>query len=449
MAARIGSPRRRRLLLAAGLGLLLTAGWFAWGHLQLKHYTIKARQALDAGDPEAALSPLELAAHAHADSAEVEYLLAVVFRRTGQTELFRQHLDRARKLGWPAEDLERQEWLAVVQAGAADAAQDRLKAAVTRGVPDDAAAEIYEAVAQGHLAGCRLSDAWTCLEMWLRWRPEAPQARLMRGSIYEAMGDVAPAVEDYRAAVRALPANVIAKVRLARMLLAQGQTNEAQQQFQECLEIAPGHGDALIGAARCSHELGEDADAHRYLETAIAQELPAAQRAEALAELGRILLDEGKVAESIGALSQAAALKPTEAPIHHRLALALGRAGRTEQAKHHDGLAQAMRAEQKRLIDIRRELLGKPGDADLRYEAGMILIRQGFQAEGVEWLSSAVRAVPHHLKSHQYLARFYAEIGNPAQAAHHRLMAAEAEAEATKAAGGQDSRRPSRKGADE
>jgi len=383
-----------------------------------------ARRSLQRGDPAAALEPLQRAEQIQPNRADVQYLLAVANRRVGRLEVFRGHLLRARNLGSGADDVQRQEWLASAQSGNVEEVGGQLQALIDSGVPDDVAEEIYEALIRGHLAAIRFREAWLGLELWIQWRPQAPQARLMRASLYEEMGDLTSAMGDYRAAVEQIPRSTSARIHLAQGLLSQGQIEGAQEQLDACLALNPNDADALAGEARCARARHEDDQARAWMDAALAQDVPGKKRADFLSELGQWQLDDGKAVQAVNTLAQAAALAPAEAPIHHRLASALARAGQPQRAKEHEDRAQQLRGKQDRLITIRRMILDKPGDAELRYEAGTILLGEGFLSDGLAWLSAALVCDPHHRKTHQRLADYYAQAGNPQLAAHHRLLAA-------------------------
>ena len=419
------NPRRRYWVSAAGALEVLAAALAGWPWLRVSHFVGSARQALDRGDLAAALSALQSAEHSPFNRAQVQYLLAVANRRAERLDRFERHLDRARELGWPAEDLERQEWLAVAQSGNVAAVQDRLMQAVDRGAPDEVAAEIYEAVARGHLASHRFRDAWICLDIWLQWRPDAPQARMMRAVLWEQIAVLSSATEDYRAAVQQLPKDPQAQIRLAQVLARQGELEEAETHFQAALGVAPDDPEALLGIAQCAQRRGDPAEARRCLETALALELSDRQRAQTLAELGQCLLSEGKVREAVDALARAVALDPAEGPIHYALATALARAGQAEHSRRHFDLAQQILTKNNRMVEIRRRLVESRDDADLRCEAGLIYIQLGMKKEGADWLKTALRCNPRHRKAHQMLAEYYAELGDRQSAGYHRLLAAQ------------------------
>lgn len=419
------TPRRHpRWVLAAAAILVLAAAAFSLPWIRVAYYLHAARQSLDRSDPAVAVESLERAEQIQPNRADVQYLLAAANRRSGRLDQFEHHLRRARELGCSPEDVQRQEWLAVAQSGNVEKVGDRLQELIDRGVPDDVAEEIYEALVRGHLAAMRFREAWLGLDLWLQWRPEAPQARLMRASLYEEMGEISSAAADYLASVERLPHNRSARIHLGQLMLAQNQIEEAQSQFDACLAVRPDDADALVGAARCARAKQEDGEARGLLDAALALELPVRQRAEVLAELGQLLLDQGKVVESVEALTQAVTLASSEGPIHHKLSLALFRAGQAERAEYHNKRAQQIRRKQGRLITIRRSIMEKPGDADLRCEAGTILIEEGFADDGLGWLLSALGCDSGHRKTHQLLGEYYAQAGNQQLAAQHRLAAA-------------------------
>ncbi len=417
------SQTRRRWLMAGGVVLAVTAVVCVWPWMRVNQHLNAARRALDGGDPDAAMTPLLAAEQVQPQRAEVQFLLAVAHRRAGRLDRFRAQLQRARELRWPAEDVQLQEWLAAAQVGEIEAVRSRLLAAVDRHAGDKMAEEICEALARGSLAAYRIQDAVKYLDMWLQWRPEAPQARLLQAYVDERLDRIPAAIEDYRAVLVQLPRHREAHFRLAELLFQQGTLDEAEHHFQACLAANPGDADAWIGTAQCAAGQGHNEAAQLALDQVSALHLTSRQRANALAEQGRIRLQEGKLDEAVKLLTQAVDLTPFEVSMHYSLAAALGRAGRPDQAKlHHDRLRQ-IASQRDRLGDITRALFEQPNDADLRCEAGMTLLELGLASEGLDWLKTALACVPTHRRSHQTLAEYYAAHGNSALAEQHRLAA--------------------------
>ncbi len=413
--------RRTWRLVWLGGGLLVIAGAAIafWPWVSASQQLSAARRALRLGDVAAALEALDAARAIQPDRAEVQYLLAVASRRAGRPGQVEPHLRRAAELGWPEEDLRRQAWLATAQSGNVKGVERYLMEAIERGVSDDDAEEIYEAVAKGHLAAYRLRDAWKCVDVWLQWRSDAPVARKLRAYIYERLEQWPRAIEDYRVALESLPEDREARVKLAQALLLANQFDEARQEFETCLAADPGDPEALLGLAQCERRLGADDEVRRHVQAALARTLTPLQRANALAELGRLALGEGKAQEAVDLLQEAAGLAPAESAIRLSLATALTRAGQPEQAKQHHDRVRQIRAQYDRIAKITKRLIDTPEDAQLRYEAGSILIEQGFTAEGVAWLRTALQCDPNHRQTRELLGRYDAPSGGREPSAGH------------------------------
>ena len=66
----------------------------------------------------------------------------------------------------------------------------------------------------------------------------------------------------------------------------------------------------------------------------------------------------------------------------------------------------------KRLSELTKQIADAPGDANLRYEAGMIFLNNGQDGEGLRWLASALKENPSHRPTHQALADYYERTGH-------------------------------------
>ena len=85
---------------------------------------------------------------------------------------------------------------------------------------------------------------------------------------------------------------------------------------------------------------------------------------------------------------------------------------------------QHLRAQFDRATEITRRLISDPSNAELRCEAGAIMMDAGLKKEGADWLNTALKCDPNHSQTHELLASYYAEIGNHSLAGRHRLLAA-------------------------
>jgi tetratricopeptide (TPR) repeat protein len=404
-SARIPSRRPvwRRVFLGVGLLLVVVAAVVAWPWWRASGLLQSARQALIRGDLAAAVSDLEAAARLQPQRAEVHYLLAVADRRTGRLADFERRLRAARRQGWSDQDLELQRWLAAAQAGDLQTVERPLQAMIEGGAADDVAQDIYEALAKGYLASYRLRDAWRCLDYWLQWRPDAPQARLLRADIFERRDKLEEAIADYRAVLQVLPEDAETHLKLAQILLKRDQAADAKSHFERALAAHPDNLDALLGLAGCEARAGAADQAGPRLEQVLAQECAPQQRAAARAEQGRLLLTAGKADEAVEALTEAAVLAPADNTVHYSLARALVAAGKPELAQFHHDRVRRIREQYERLAALTSQVVDRPQDPALRFEAGLILIEQGFVQDGLGWLRTALLCDPQHRPTREYL----------------------------------------------
>jgi predicted Zn-dependent protease len=77
-------------------------------------------------------------------------------------------------------------------------------------------------------------------------------------------------------------------------------------------------------------------------------------------------------------------------------------------------------AELARMDQLILEVMRAPHNAGLRYEAGMILMRNGFARDGVYWLGTALKEDPGHRPSHEALAQYYDLAGDKDRASWHQ-----------------------------
>jgi tetratricopeptide (TPR) repeat protein len=392
--------------------------------LRVVQHLAEARAALMSGDLGLALRAAEAADRVRS-TAETQYVLAVVKRRSGRLGEFAAHLRQAADLGWPEADIQRQQWLAIAQQGDVDAVRPLLLRALEQGSTDEQADEIYEAFAKGYLATFRIPDAWMCVDFWLRWRPDAAQPRIMRACIYEQTDNRNEAIEDYRAVLAVLPHHQEARIRLARALYVRKRYDEALAEYQTCLASAPEDPDALLGVAQCLRRLGRDTEAKDYLDGVFLVASTAYQQGMALAELGHLSLAQGNPREAMDFLMQALALIPGETLVYHGLGMAAARMGNRQQAEEFHARLRHVRDRFGRMNDIIDRLSKEPFNADLRCEAGEIVMEAGLRKEGADWLLTALKCNPDHRKTHELLAQYYAEVGNRSLAGRHRLLAAQ------------------------
>ena len=386
------SQRRRILFLASVLVCLTVVGQriYLWRQISV------ARQALSTGHLDVAITMLERTAAFAPDNAEVHYLLAVAQRRSGHLDRVSPLLQRAARLGWSKGDIERQSLLVTAQNGDIDETDARLKTIMIRGVSDEAAEEIYEALAIGYLKTYRLKEAWECLNSWSSWQPQAIFPKIWRADICHRINNRAGEESEHRAILAIDPKHCETRRRLADLLKDSNRVEEARKEYEHCLQTSGATPDVLIGLAECHRRLTQTSSAVSLLKQALDRDLSAVQHASVLCELGQIAADEGRFHEAITNLDEATRLAPYQAPIWYSLSQAYARTGDEVRSRELLEQSERIRSQSLRAEEITQQLLKTPNNADLRYEVGKIMMDLGMKKEGAGWLQTAIQIQPNH-----------------------------------------------------
>ena len=426
-------PRRKTSWWAYVAGALcLTAAWPIYQYYASSWQMQNALAALAAGDPNTAISKLEIEEKSHPGSAELVYWLAVAHRRAGHIQVFQGHLQRAKELGYPEDEIQRQVLLMRLQSGvvsedlekqAADLIQRADKYPGAR--MDLFVDEFYEARARGFLANYRLFDAHFALDHWVQDRPESIPARLMRADIRERELDFQGAEKEYQEILALAPDNVPARLQRARLLMLNVKVKEAAEEFRICLEISPQDVRAQIGLAECEFRTGQGMTASRQrLEKLLEQELTDKDRASALYLLGEIARSQKENELVVKYLLEATQLAPAfDAGPYRTLSTAYASLGQLKEAQKYLEISKQKGDRTARLVTLMGKIMQSPQNADLRFEQGSIYWEEGMKDEAAGWWNMAVRFKPQHQAAHEALAEYYAEKGDSERVKYHRYLA--------------------------
>ena len=439
--------RLRRRVLFGVLALLLgVAAW--WGPefreaaaLSTIHGAIadhdwtRAESLLRAGIP-AAAEPN--GPWARAAAAQRHYLLGRVARRQRRFAEADRAFEKAAALGWSAEAIARQRLLARAQRGEVRAVEEEISGRLADGADDAFAEDCYEALAEGFIDAYRINDARECLDFWSRWQPGNPLPSFWMGVIEERYERPVMALEYFTKALAMNPRDHESRIRVARLELDMAKLDDAQRHYRECLEARADDPRAVMGLADCLLRSGDRAAARDLYHDALTTDLTAEQAAVALTELGQLALEDGDVARGAVLLDQAVTVDPRFTRARLSLAGTLLRLGDEAGATLERETAQRLASRQRRLATITYEMLSKPDAPELRAEAGTILLEEGFEQEGLQWLESALRIDPEHGPSHRVLADHYASLGDLDRAATHRRAAGDAQRPGTTVDTGSD-----------
>ncbi|TMQ32268.1 MAG: tetratricopeptide repeat protein, partial [Planctomycetota bacterium] len=286
--------------------------------------------------------------------------------------------------------------------------------------PNDATV-IVEVLVPYYLEHYHFQSAGQALELWLQIDPGAVRPLLLRAQVYEAMGDPQKALADYRQAVKLAPDSEEAELQLAIQLVGHLKAAEAAGHFEHLLQGRPDSAIVLVGLARCRYLTGDARTAQDLLKRALAMH---PNSVNALCELGQIALEDGHVEDAERWLQEALRQDPYERDALHLLARCYQKLDKKNLAKEYTARFTKVDADLVRLKKLAREVLDAPRNPDLRYEAGVICLRNGQAQEGLRWLSGALQIDPQHGPTHQALADYYEKAGEPETAARHRQKAA-------------------------
>jgi len=157
------------------------------------------------------------------------------------------------------------------------------------------------------------------------------RARIARGGIAEREGRLAEARREYAAAIEGtLSGRNALYVAIGRLAQVDGDSEAAIDAFAQAVRLNPGSpvlrrelGSALVAGGRFEEAFTEF----------VAALIIAPKDAEVLAAVGQLFLDADRAEDAIAPLRRALAVKADRFQTHYALAVALSRAGRTDEAK--------------------------------------------------------------------------------------------------------------------
>jgi tetratricopeptide (TPR) repeat protein len=184
-------------------------------------------------------------------------------------------------------------------------------------------------------------------------------------------------------------------VAAGRLLENQGKYEQAEEQYQKALAIAPADVSALVGMARLHDRQGQSAKAVELYHRALKAD---PKSALAYNDLGLCHARQRQLDPSIQALGRAVQLQPENAKYRNNLATVLVEAGRTD--------------------DALRELSALGSPAVAHYNVGYLLHKKGQTADAQRHLQQALVLDPEMSPAREMLAQIVgSSTAPPAQAA--------------------------------
>jgi Tfp pilus assembly protein PilF len=335
-----------------------------------------------------------------------------------EPDLVRSHLETAWKLGYPTASIRREEWLMMAQNGQLRAAEPHLTELLVN--PGDDGTEICEAYVEGFFLAYRISEALGLLEVWQADFPTDPQPHFMRGLFHAHNSNPREAVTSMRRAIELGPDRKDIQSHFAELLMVVEQYDEAAQFFRRLLKSDANNPVLLAGLGRCLLERGELDEGRRTLEKAI---LADPESHAARTALGKLELKAGRPGAAIECLRPVVEARPFDPEPRLAIATALRETGAADEAKEHLLAVERSLKATDRMRALMDQAKSRPTDTGMRFEIGMILMKNGAPNDGAKWLLSVLDIDPRHHASHDALAEYYRSIGKDKLADEHQRQA--------------------------
>lgn len=421
MLRRLAANPRRLLLAAAVLAALAIVGYFGgrqvWaayhfraGRSDLERYhTADARRHFDAclrvrpTDPEALLLAARAARRAD-DFPEATRLLQE-FQRANQGASEESALEYA---------------MLQAQGGVMDhAVEDHLQTLIEKGHAQTPL--VLEALARGYAQTYRISQAMSCLFLWLKLVPDDAQALYLRGRVWELAHAYQKAAEDYARVLEIDAGRDDARLRLASVLLEDGKAKDALPHLEELRRRRLDDPEVLVRLGFAWNLLGKTDEALTVL-NAVLEKDP--EHPRALTGLAQVLMEADRPEEAEGPLRRALARDPNDRAANYAYHQCLLRLGKDKEAAAHDTRRKRIEDLMIRVIEIGKiQMSQDPHNPALHCELGTILMQLGHEDVAVRWLQSALSEDATYRPAHKALADYYERNGNPQAAAQHRRLA--------------------------
>jgi tetratricopeptide (TPR) repeat protein len=414
-------PRASAAVVLVTVGILGAGAYFLLApHLWAEYHWWQAQRSLKEYQFPEAVGHLQCCLQIWPRSAATHFQIGRAYRRQGDIANAREHLQKAYVLRYPVDDLQLEFHLIEAQTGAVQAVEPKLIAYLAESHPDELL--IYEALVKGYWQHSFFVEGYHWATKWIQRFPKDWNAYYFRALVLERGQKFREAVEDFTRVLELNPNHFDARLHLADMLVHVKRLPEALEQYKACAQQHPDSAYAGVGIGRCLMLLGRDAEARSAFESLLTK--PGADRDKNLADgfrmYGQLEAQQDRPEAALPLLKKAVALAPTNSQANRHLAAVLRTLGQDAEAQRCEDKAQITDRTYIRLDQIVTELgqIGplvsdpaKKRAVELRYEAGMSLLRIGHDEDGVGWLVSASQIDGTHEKTKKALKDYYNEKG--------------------------------------
>lgn len=409
--------RRPRLTVLLVVLAAAAAAFGVWRYAL--HQWRAAQDAIKNERPQEARDRLAVCLRVWPRSVEVNVLAARAAWLAGDLAAAEEVLTRCLELadGETERERVRLEFLLLrVQAGEADSLAPILFDLVDKGHPESPV--ILETIARSFILRLRYKPASACLTRWIGVEPGNAKPHYWRGLVLERLNNHTAARADYHRALELDPDHLLARLRVAEMLLEDKQAPEALPHLERLSRQAPDDPrvKARMGMARFLQGRGEEA---RRLMEAAAPHLP--NDPALLVTLANLDVQDGRAAEAEKRLRAVLAAEPSDTEALFVLAAALRLQNRADEATAVLADYERKREVVDRINTLLKDKADSPAATAADYaEIGRLFLQIGRGKFGVYWLERALELDPGHQPAHRALAEHYERKGEADKAAAHR-----------------------------
>lgn len=395
-------PRRQEGVFRwrGGLALLLlaAAACAGWPYLRAWHHYRAGQNALERRAFAEAREHAAVCLETWPRGVRSRLLAARAARRSGLLDEAQHHLDACPPSADILEERQLERILLSVSRGGFAEMEQLLLEQVELDHPQSPA--ILEVLTWQWMRTFRLRETLQALEVWRQRQPHEPEALVRHGWVCEHLLRKTDALEDYRQALALDPHRDSVRQRLAEILVSLRQGGEAAEQFEYLARKRPDDPAVLVGLARCRIQQSRLDEAEELLDELLARH---ADVPLALGERGRLALARGQPDRAEPWLRRAAAARPYDKEIVYNLIPCLEHQGKHAEAETFAVRLRQIEEDARRMDKLVHQVLQTPNSAPLRYEIGVLFLRNGLEEDGLSWLRTALEQDPNHQLTRQAL----------------------------------------------
>jgi Tfp pilus assembly protein PilF len=348
-------------------------------------------------------------------SARTHLEAGTAARRAGRLSEAAKHLRQSETLAGHDDAVELELMLLRAQQGGLASVQQDLEGLLEQNHPQSAA--ILEVLVPAYLQTDQLNSALGSIDKWLEIEPKSLEAWRFRAQLFSRLQIAPRLLESQRKILELDPDNDEVRQQIASQLLRSRQPDAALEEYERLRARLGDKSEILIGLAACQSVRNQPEEASRLLEQVLARE---PHNALALAERGRIAMQRESPAEAERWLRQSLVERPAEHDVLYSLYQCLLKLGKQREAAEIQAKFKAIEVDLAHLREAILQVGATPHDPEPRYKAGLILLRNGKDKEGLRWIASALAENPRHAASRRALADYYERSGDLDQAARFR-----------------------------